>query len=103
MRKLQDLDPRIRICIVTDEPNDKLFQHLDVDTVATPSSYSPKKALHKARALEWFRTSFRLHDEDWVLHLDEETVIDEHTVKACIQFIQEEKEYDFGQVSDLSH
>jgi hypothetical protein len=98
MRYLEDLDPRIKLCIVTDEPNDVLFKGLAVDVVATPDAFKPLKARYKARALEWFRLASKLHDDDWVLHLDEETIIDEHTVKSCIQFIEQEREYDLGQV-----
>lgn len=29
-----------------------------------------------------------LTDDDWVLHLDEETIIDDHVVGACLEFIQ---------------
>lgn len=97
MLRLRAIDPRVRISLITDEPKDQLFLDLDVDLICTPKSYTPKKALYKARALEYFRTSVGLRDDDWVLHLDEETVIDEHTVKAAIQFIEEEKGYHLGQ------
>lgn len=98
MRVLQTLDPRLKFCIITDEPSDKLFRDLGVNVIATPSSFQPAKALYKARALEWFRTKMALRDGDWVLHLDEETVIDEHTVRECVRFIEEETEFDLGQV-----
>lgn len=103
MRHLQEIDNRVKICIVTDEPSDELFKDLDVDIIATPSSFQPAKALYKARALEWFRTSAKHRDDDWVLHLDEETVINEHTVKTCIQFIEHDLDFEFGQVSSLRY
>jgi len=99
MLPLLAVDNRIKIVLITDEPKDKLFVNLSgsVTLVTTPTSYAPKYARYKARALEYFRTSSQLTSLDWVLHLDEETVIDEHTVKACIQFIEQEKQYHLGQ------
>jgi hypothetical protein len=103
MLKLRALDQRVRICIITDEPSDALFRHLGVDIVATPSSFKPAKALYKARALEWYRTSAKHRDDEWALHLDEETVIDEHTVRSCIEFIEKETDFELGQVRSLGH
>jgi hypothetical protein len=102
MRHLQKLDPRIRLCIITDEPSDALFRDLEVEIIATPASFKPAKALYKARALEWFRISSELQDDEWVLHLDEETIADEHTVKSCIQFIEEETDFELGQVRSFN-
>ncbi|KFY66007.1 hypothetical protein V496_02228 [Pseudogymnoascus sp. VKM F-4515 (FW-2607)] len=99
MLPLLTVDPRVKIALITDEPKDKLFANLSssITLVTTPISYTPAHAKYKARALEYFRTSSKLASSDWVLHLDEETVIDAHTVRACIQFIQEEKQYHLGQ------
>lgn len=99
MLPLLTVDPRVKIVLITDEPKDKLFATLSssITLVTTPRSYTPAHAKYKARALEYFRTSSKLASSDWVLHLDEETVIDAHTVRACIQFIQEEKQYHLGQ------
>lgn len=98
MRHLNQLDSRIQLCIATDQPHEKSFLHLGLSVISTPASFRPKKALYKARALEWFRLQVQLYDDDWVLHLDEETVIDDHTVKACLQFAEMEISLDFGQV-----
>jgi hypothetical protein len=38
--------------------------------------------------LEYFRQEQRLTSKDWVLHLDEEPLIDNHVVQTCIDFIQ---------------
>ncbi|KUJ23676.1 uncharacterized protein LY89DRAFT_744129 [Mollisia scopiformis] len=38
-----------------------------------------------------------LQETDWVLHLDEETIVDEHTVKNCIDFAEQQDQYDLGQ------
>lgn len=55
--------------------------------------------MYKARALEYFRIRAQLGPEDWVLHLDEETLIDEHCIRACIDFIERCPEYNYGAVS----
>ena len=68
--------------------------------IGTPPTFRPKRALYKARALEWFRKSIALHDDDWVLHLDEETVVDEHNIKACFAFAEQQADFDYGQVRD---
>ncbi|KAI8615485.1 glycosyl transferase family group 2-domain-containing protein [Chytriomyces sp. MP71] len=39
----------------------------------------------------------RFTEFDWVLHLDEESVIDDESVKRILEFIFYEKEYHFGQ------
>jgi hypothetical protein len=99
MRNLADLDPRISLCILTDEPHDADFRAVEniAKVIATPESFRPFKAMYKARALEWFRRSAELADNDWILHLDEETVIDEHTLEACIHFAERQDAYEYGQ------
>ena len=39
----------------------------------------------------------RYSEYDWILHLDEESVIDDESVKACLEFIWWQKDYHFGQ------
>lgn len=68
-----------------------------VDILKVPQSFQPKLAKYKGRALEWCRQHWKLSDSDWVLHLDEETQIDEYLVKACLDFIERGTE-DFGMV-----
>lgn len=53
-----------------------------------PAVYTPKRATHKARALEYFREQHELTTLDWVLHLDEETMIDLHVIQTCTAFIE---------------
>ena len=36
-------------------------------------------------------------ENDWVLHLDEESVIDDLSVQRCLEFIRFETDYHFGQ------
>lgn len=61
-----------------------------------PSSYTPRVARHKARSLEWFRVNMRLQDDDWVLHIDEETVIDEYLIRKCIEIITKQDHDEIG-------
>lgn len=71
-----------------------------VTVVKVPGSFQPAHAKYKGRALEWFRRHLKLSENDWVLHLDEETEIDEYLVKACLDFIERGTE-DVGMVSFL--
>lgn len=56
------------------------------------------KAKYKARALALFRIHWQLTSEDWVLHLDEETFVDWHALRTCIDVIQCNKNVDYAQV-----
>lgn len=67
----------------------------------TPLTFTAQQARFKARSLEWFRTALQFREDDWILHLDEESVIDKHTIGACIDFI-EWGEQDFAQVNIAS-
>ncbi|PIA92572.1 Beta-1,4-mannosyltransferase egh [Cercospora beticola] len=99
MRDLETLDDRIRFVILTDEGSGADIKQEDVGVamIRVPKSFSPTKAKHKARALEYFRLRMELGDNDWVLHLDEETIVDTHCVLSCISFIERATEYDWGQ------
>ncbi|KAJ6559523.1 glycosyl transferase family group 2-domain-containing protein [Mycena capillaripes] len=55
--------------------------------VPGPSIFRTSKAKYKARALEFYRQQQNLSKDDWVLHLDEESLIDEASVHACVDFI----------------
>lgn len=68
-----------------------------VDILPVPQSFQPKFARYKGRALEWCRQHWKLSKSDWILHLDEETQIDEYLVKTCLDFIERGTE-DFGMV-----
>ena len=91
-------DSRVNISILTDESYESCFKTLGAHIVATPNSFQPPKAKYEARALGWFARYMDLDETDWVLHLDEETVVDEHTIKSCIDFAEEQDEYNIGQV-----
>lgn len=58
-----------------------------VQIVVVPSAFTPSKAKYKARALEYYRRNQQLGSGDWVLHLDEESMIDEAVMEACINSI----------------
>ena len=72
---------RVRLRVVSDRP-------LNVPHLLVPKSFQTKFAKYKARALEFFRLETQLKDNDWVLHLDEESVIDPQGIAACIDFCQ---------------
>ncbi|KAI9006188.1 glycosyl transferase family group 2-domain-containing protein [Gaertneriomyces semiglobifer] len=92
-RHLEGLDPCVRVHVLTDEPN-----HFEgINCYTCPKSFTTEHSKYKARALEWYRQTVRYTEHDWVLHLDEESVIDAEGVRRCLDFIRYEKEYHWGQ------
>ena len=83
--------------VLTDAPCSAELLGLGLRVEITPATFKAQEARFKARSLEWFRTALQFRDDDWILHLDEESVIDKHTIRACIDFI-ERGEHDIGQV-----
>lgn len=69
-----------------------------IKVVQVPKTFKTVQAKYKARALEYFRKNQQLTDQDWILHLDEESKIDHAVVQACIDFIEKGRE-DIGMVS----
>jgi hypothetical protein len=95
---LRHIDERVTIHLLTTEDkvaNFNLEDEIFVEVV--PRTFRPAKAKFKARSLEWFRRSKQLGDCDWVLHLDEETIIDTSALYACLDFIRGST-YEIGQV-----
>jgi hypothetical protein len=91
MQSVTNLDKRIEKHLLIDADSSEKFASFHAYNAAmtfVPTSYTPKKAIYKARALEYFRQKQRLTSKDWVLHLDEEALLDDHVVKTCIDFIQ---------------
>lgn len=89
LKSTTDLDTRIELHLLTEEDTAHSFES-SYDTfniTAVPLNFSPSKAKHKARALEYFRLSTDLGPDDWVLHLDEETMVDEHCLRTCLDFL----------------
>ncbi|TDZ32179.1 Beta-1,4-mannosyltransferase bre-3 [Colletotrichum trifolii] len=58
-----------------------------VQIVVVPSAFTPNHAKYKARALEFYRRNQQLTASDWVLHLDEESMIDKDALNSCLDFI----------------
>lgn len=74
----------VRLVVVSDRP-------LDIPHLLVPDSFKPKHARYKARALEYFRLITGFGEDDWILHLDEESVIDERSLQACLRFCRTSK------------
>lgn len=97
--KVARIDPRVSLHILTEERNVGNFHgryenHVGIHGV--PGTYVPRVARHKARSMEWFRINMELQDDDWVLHIDEETMIDEYVVQKCIDFITRQDHDEIG-------
>lgn len=73
------MDERMQLDVVTDLP-------VDVPHIRVPAEFTPERARFKARALEYYRVTMNLTPEDWVLHLDEESVVDREGLEACLLF-----------------
>ncbi|TID19143.1 glycosyltransferase family 2 protein [Venturia nashicola] len=89
--KLRQVNSRIRFQIIIDrEIREELKRQVPdfVEVLLVPKDFAPPKAMYKARALEFARLAQQLTSDDWVLHLDEETQLDEFAVRACLDFIE---------------
>ena len=94
------LDSRLETMILTAVPYPIQLHDFGVRVEAAPTHFNPPKAKYKARNLEYCRKILKLQDNDWVLHLDEDSLIDINSLRACVDFIECER-YEFGQVSTL--
>ncbi|KAI8620658.1 glycosyl transferase family group 2-domain-containing protein [Chytriomyces sp. MP71] len=92
-RHLEAFHPAVRVHVLTDEPY--FFEGINCYTC--PRAFTTGNSKYKARALEWYRQTMRFTEHDWILHLDEESVIDDESVKRILEFIWYEKDYHFGQ------
>ncbi|XP_076058995.1 beta-1,4-mannosyltransferase egh isoform X2 [Oratosquilla oratoria] len=84
--------------VVTDKKID-LPENQRVRQVVVPSSYKPKSgALFKARALQYCLEDDinLLSDLDWIVHLDEETIVTEAAIRGILNFVIEGR-HQFGQ------
>ena len=84
-------NPSVKFHVLVDsESSEELEQQLPpyviVDQV--PKSFSVKKAKYKARAQEYFRLKYKFSKEDWVLHLDEESEMDDRALQTTLDFIE---------------
>ncbi|KAJ1554423.1 hypothetical protein HK096_003609, partial [Nowakowskiella sp. JEL0078] len=92
-KHLERLHPSVRVHVLTDEP----FFFENINCYTCPKAFATAKSKYKARALEWYRQTMRYTEFDWVLHLDEESVIDDETVRRCLEFIWYEENCAWGQ------
>lgn len=84
--------------VVTDKRID-LPENQRIRQVVVPSSYRPKSgALFKARALQYCLEEDVniLSDNDWIVHLDEETLVTEASIRGILNFVIEGR-HQFGQ------
>ncbi|XP_075235092.1 beta-1,4-mannosyltransferase egh isoform X1 [Lycorma delicatula] len=73
--------------------------HRRIREVVVPSTYKTKSgALFKARALQYCLEDDvnMLADTDWIVHLDEETLLTENSVRGILNFVLDGKHH-FGQ------
>lgn len=85
--------------VVTDKAIANLPKHARVRQVVVPPTYRTKSgALFKARALQYCLEDDVniLGDADWIVHLDEETIMTENSVRGILNFAMDGK-YQFGQ------
>ncbi len=76
-----------------------LQSHRRIREIVVPSSYKPKSgALYKARALQYCLEDEVniLADNDYIVHLDEETIMTPNAVRGIINFVLDGR-YEFGQ------
>ncbi|KAJ3101477.1 hypothetical protein HDU96_009971 [Phlyctochytrium bullatum] len=92
-KHLERLHSCIRVHVLTDEPY--FFENINCYTC--PKAFVSGNSKYKARALEWYRQTMRFTEYDWVLHLDEESVIDDESVRQILEFIWYQTDYHFGQ------
>ena len=82
MKHLQN--DQVKITVVSDHP-------LEIPHLLVPPEFTTRHARYKARALEYFRQQSRLTETEWVLHLDEESIVDEPCLRACLQFCRQSR------------
>lgn len=84
--------------VVTDKAVN-LQKHRRIREVVVPKDYKPKSgAMFKSRALQYcLEESVNvLNPNDWIVHLDEETILTENCVKGIVNFVLDGK-HPFGQ------
>jgi hypothetical protein len=88
LKPLENLHTSIRVIVLTDEP----YAYPDLQNVVCPQNHIGPNgvARHKARALDYFRTSMKVDKYDWILHMDEESTIDAESLRRCFDFVRYE-------------
>ncbi|KAJ1550754.1 hypothetical protein HK405_015964, partial [Cladochytrium tenue] len=86
MKHLEELHPAISVIVLSDEP----YSINGVNNIVCPADYvSPLGvAKHKARALAYLNSRLNLTEHCWVLHMDEESIIDAESLRQCFEFIR---------------
>lgn len=85
--------------IVTDAVIDHLPDDKIIRQTVVPSGYATRKgSLYKARALQYALEEGvnALGDDDWIVHLDEESLLTANSVKGILNFISDGR-YQLGQ------
>ncbi|XP_034950415.1 beta-1,4-mannosyltransferase egh [Chelonus insularis] len=87
-----------QIEVVSDKPIN-IMSHRRIRELVVPSNYRTKSgALFKARALQYCLENSvnELADHDWIVHLDEETLLTGNSVRGILNFVLDGK-HQFGQ------
>lgn len=85
--------------VVTDKPVTGLPVNARIRQLVVPSDYQTRTgARFKARALQFAleEENNLLGDKDWIVHLDEETILTEDVVRGIVNFVSRGK-HEFGQ------
>lgn len=85
--------------IVTDIEIRNLVNDKQVRQIVVPSNYqTPKGTLYKARALQYALEDHvnMLKNADWIVHLDEESLLTPNSIRGIVNFISEGR-YPIGQ------
>jgi egghead protein (zeste-white 4 protein) len=69
----------------------KEFREMGFNITEVPKNYSPPRAEHKARALQYAIQQTNINENHWIWHGDEETRCSESLVYGILQFILENK------------
>lgn len=87
-----------QIEVVSDKPIG-LVSHRRITEIVVPANYRTSSgALFKARALQYCLENSvnELADHDWIVHLDEETLMTENSIRGILNFVLDGK-HQFGQ------
>lgn len=87
-----------QIEVVSDKPIG-LAQHRRIREIVVPLNYCTSSgALFKARALQYCLENHvnELAENDWIVHLDEETLLTENSIRGILNFVLDGKHH-FGQ------
>lgn len=77
-----------KIEVISDNPLAISAYEGQVQVIVVPDDYSlPNGTKYKARALHYATTASTAREEDWVIHLDEETRFDTDTVRRIQAFV----------------